>query len=453
VLYQLAHPVGSCDVYSVATKEDIAKTVLRDCVALLRTAPNWSRYFRPRHKTLTHSPTTSELRPLGSDSDTLDGLRPEVVVLDELHAWKDRGLWDVMNSAFGAAHSPLMLQITTEGADPCGLLKEQDDRVRAILEAVERGTYTGEKADEGIYMGCLWQPDKTDKWDAVTTWHKANPSLGTVKDMSEMLALLPGARASPGARRDFLVKQLNVRPESGPTRWLDPIRWARCHTGAPLAVGVGWQRLRGLRFWCGLDLASVGDLSAFCALAEDPSRPGVLLCAWRFWLPAEGLADRAAADGQPYDLWASEGWLDLSPGEVVNVNTIESDIVAQIAALDGELVSFAYDPGWEQGAAQRLQDQHNLPMLQCPQRYNTMSAPLASIERAVIAARLDHGAHPIAERHAHAATVMRGKLNGMLLAKGQSKGRIDGMAALAMAEAARLASLSAPEIGAGVFMA
>ena len=114
--YQLANPPpkARCDVYSAATKKDQAKIVWKDACRLLRTAPEWASIFRKRVDTLTHVPSESIWTPVGSDSDTLDGLRPELVIMDETHKWPTRGLWDVFNDAFGAAFSPLIFQITTD---------------------------------------------------------------------------------------------------------------------------------------------------------------------------------------------------------------------------------------------------------------------------------------------------------------------------------------------------
>lgn len=445
-LYQLAFPPpgARCEVYSVATKLEQANIVWKDGCRLLRTAQGWARLFRERHKTLTHNPSDSVWTPLGADKSTLDGLRPELAIMDELHAWPDRGLWDVINSAFGAAFSPLVLQITTAGDNPEGICMEQQQRVCRLLESVERGTYTGTEGDAAFYFGAIWTIDQTDRWDDSSAWIKANPSLGVVKPLAEMQKLATGARVSPGARREFLIKQLNCWQTTGQARWLDPAQWARGHPGSPITHSVSWERLRGLSLWCGMDLASTTDTSAFCTLAAYPSNPERLLCAWQFWLPEEDLSDRIARDNQPYDMWAREGWLTLTPGPISDVNQIERDIVARLGQLTGTVQHFAYDPGWAQGLGQRLQDEHGLPMLICPQRYTQMSTPLDELERRVLTATLSHGGNPMATAHAIASTVITGTAGGRLLAKGRSSGRIDGMAALAMAFAARQHSLTTP---------
>lgn len=454
-LFQLAHSVGSSEVLLVATKEDIAATALKDAFAMLRTSRAWARAFRPRHKSLTHSKSASVLRPLGSDSDTLDGLRPEIVVMDELHAWKDRALWDVMNSAFGAAFSPLLLQITTEGDDPSGLLKEQEDRACAVLSAVESGSYDGlpegGTADQGVYFGCLWQPDKGDKWDALATWHKANPSLGTIKDLTEMRTLAVGARTSPGARRDFLIKQLNLRQTTGPARWIDVEQW---EAGAAKALTPAscWERLRGLPVWGGLDLSATTDTSSACFIADDPDRPGGILAAWLYWLPDDDMIGRISRDRAPYDLWAREGWLNLCNGPVIDAAQIEREVIAAIADHGLDIQHLAYDPAYTQGVGQRLQDEHGLPMLVCPQRFSTMTAPLKELEKTVVARLLDHGGNPIAAANVACATIAKGQVGGILLAKGRSNGRIDGLSALGVAMAAREHSKATPAAGAGMAM-
>lgn len=47
------------------------------------------------------------IKPINAKSSTQDGHNPHLGVLDELHAHKDRGLYDVIDSAFGARSNPL----------------------------------------------------------------------------------------------------------------------------------------------------------------------------------------------------------------------------------------------------------------------------------------------------------------------------------------------------------
>jgi len=431
-------------IYSVATKEEQAKLVWKDAIRLLKTSPRWASLFRVRTRHLAHGPSGSEWAPLGSDSRSQDGLRPDVAIMDELHAWRERELWDVISSAFGAAYSPLLFQITTAGTDTSGICREQQGRVIDVLKAVERGTYRGLKADQATYFGCIWTLDKADKWDEPRSWAKANPSLGSVKSLENMEQLAASAKKSSGARREFLLKHLNLWQTGGDEpRWLDPLQWAKCGGGASAARPPRelWERLRGLKVWCGLDLASVGDTSSFCAIAEDPEDPRRLLAAWHYWLPSEQIGARSEKDAQPYDLWAAEGYLTLTQGSVTDVAQVEADIVETLRAYALSCAKFAYDPGHEQGVAQRLQDTHSLPMFVCPQTYTALGPATDELERLVVGARLDHGGNPMSAAQAACVVVRTGPYGGRTPAKGRSRGRIDGIAALVDALAARSADL------------
>jgi len=480
-LYHMSHPPkgGRFQVFSVATKEDQAKISWKDGCFLLGTAEKgWrDRNFRERTDQLTHIKSGSVWSPLGSDSKTQDGLRPDQAIIDELHAWPGRELWDVVTSGFASAFSPLVFQITTAGNNPEGICGEQENRVKRVLEAVETGTYRGEQVDEAVYFGIVWTIDKGDRWDDERVWAKANPSLGSIKSEAFMRELCSAAKVSPGARREFLIKHLNQWQTTGAARWLDPHKWAACTSptsprsrhrkatstlgeeppasGSPNETAEGlWERLRGREVYCGLDLASTTDTSSFCVIAVegDGEKPDVL-ASWQFWLPGEDLARRQARDHVPYDSWVREGFLTLTPGEVADVNQIEADILAIIEKYELQVALFAIDPGWAQGAGQRLAERDGLPVHSCPNRYTTMTPALNELERLVISGRLKHGGNPMATNHALNACLRIGGVGGRLLDKAKSNGRIDGLAALSMAIAAQLHTDEEPAVNVGISFA
>ena len=102
--------------YSVATKRDQAKLVFNDAKKLVQ-----SSGLKDRIKVLVanmhRDDTSSKLEPLGADHDSTDGLNPNVVVVDEMHAMKDRGMLDVMETATGARRQPVIYEITTPTPD------------------------------------------------------------------------------------------------------------------------------------------------------------------------------------------------------------------------------------------------------------------------------------------------------------------------------------------------
>jgi phage terminase large subunit-like protein len=61
------------------------------------------------------------IAPINAKSSSQDGLNPHLTVTDELHAHKDRSLFDVLRSAVGARKNPLGWYITTAGYSTAGV--------------------------------------------------------------------------------------------------------------------------------------------------------------------------------------------------------------------------------------------------------------------------------------------------------------------------------------------
>ena len=147
--------------YTVATKRDQAKIVWSDAAKLVR-----SSGLRTRIKVLAanmhREATASKLEPLGADKDSTDGLNPNLIIVDEFHAQKTRGLIDVMETATGARRQPLNFQITA--ATTCA----------AARQHVYACNISTRLTDE-TFFGFIAHADVKDLGTAAgeTTWRKA----------------------------------------------------------------------------------------------------------------------------------------------------------------------------------------------------------------------------------------------------------------------------------------
>src|SRR5678816_3152488 len=121
--------------YAIATKREQSKIAFAYCKQLIQ-----SSGLKDRTTVLTsnlhNEETASKLEPLGADHDSTDGLNPNVVLVDEMHAMKDRGMLDVMETATGARRQPLIYEITTFGDDPVSPWGDQNDYSQKILDGV-----------------------------------------------------------------------------------------------------------------------------------------------------------------------------------------------------------------------------------------------------------------------------------------------------------------------------
>src|SRR5262249_76581 len=113
--------------------------------------------------------TNSKYEPLGADADTMDGLNVHAAIVDEVHAHKNRNLWDVLETATGARRQPLLFAITTARFDRQTICWQQHDYGEKVLDGV---------LNDDAYFAFIASLDPEDAWTDRSVWVKANPNLG-----------------------------------------------------------------------------------------------------------------------------------------------------------------------------------------------------------------------------------------------------------------------------------
>src|SRR5260370_3174929 len=149
---------------------------------------------------LHHTKSRSKFEPLSSDENTLDGLNVQAGLLDELHAWPTRGLYDVLSTATGARRQPLLFSITTAGFNKESVCwKNRDYGTKVLAEIVEDDSYF-------VFVACL---DEGDDWENEKVWPKANPCLGVSCKIEDLRIKAKQAAEEPTALNDFHTLRLN----------------------------------------------------------------------------------------------------------------------------------------------------------------------------------------------------------------------------------------------------
>ena len=82
---------------------------------MVNKSPSLRKRIKPLVAELVGLPNDSTFKPLGADSETLDGLNVSGAMLDEIHAWKDKNLYDVIVDGTSSREQPLIVMITTAG--------------------------------------------------------------------------------------------------------------------------------------------------------------------------------------------------------------------------------------------------------------------------------------------------------------------------------------------------
>ncbi|NBR18639.1 MAG: terminase large subunit, partial [Gammaproteobacteria bacterium] len=138
--------------------------------------------------------SASKLEPLGADADTLDGLRPNGVILDEIHAMKNSAMVDVMSTATGTRRQPLVFEITTAGVGRTGVCWDHHDYTSKVVRGV---------VQDDQWFGCIIGADPDDDWRVEATWRKANPNLGVSVKVDDLARKALQAQHIPASESEF----------------------------------------------------------------------------------------------------------------------------------------------------------------------------------------------------------------------------------------------------------
>ena len=164
-------------------------------------------------------------------------------------------------------------------------------------------------------------------------------------------------------------------------------------------------------------------------------------------MPEERLAEKAARDRAPYDLWAEQGYLETTPGASIDYEFIAHRL--KDVFEDYHVTKIAFDRWnyphvrpWltKAGFSEQFLER---TFVEFGQGFKSMSPALRDLESLVLGRKLRHGNHPVLTMCMANATVERDAAGNRKLSKKRLSGRIDGAVALAMATAAAPAAWTA----------
>jgi phage terminase large subunit-like protein len=413
------------EIYGCARDIAQARKVYDVAQRMVELSPTLSRRLRiyRQAKRIADFRTGSWYEVVAADAAGNLGHNPHGVLFDEVLTQPSRELWDAFRTALSTREQPLMIAATTAGDDEVGLCSEEHDYTERVIR--------NPRLDPRRF-GFIRNTPKDADWTDPKQWRHANPALGDFKLLSAMKDSAREAQASPVKVKAFRQFELNTWGTTSVTKWVDLALWDQT---AGMAVR---DRLRGRDCYAGLDLASSTDLAALCLtfVEIDPSvgAPGedqrVVIALWRFWAPEMRRADLDDRTGGQASVWARQGYLRFTPGDVIDYKAILSDLDAD--AQDFQILELAYDR-W--GMVQLSQDlmEAGLTLVPLAQGYATMSAPTKEWERLVRQQRYRHGGNPVMRWMVDNIRIRTDADGNVRIDKGRSFEKVDGPVASVMA--------------------
>ncbi|MGF3113135.1 terminase large subunit [Facklamia sp. P9177] len=411
-LYMLVadHEAGS-EVYSVATKKDQAKRVFEETYNMVQQSKDISEMVKKRKSDLYVPITFSKFEPLGKNSDSLDGLNSHLVIIDELHAIKDRNLYEVMKQSQSSRKQPLLVMITTAGT-----LRECifDDMYSYACNVAD-----GNFEDE-TFLPVLYELDKREEYKNPDLWVKANPGLGTIKRKSYIEKQLLKAKNSPRDLRGVLVKDFNIRDNVSET-WLSFDQINNDET-------FNLYDFNGRYAIGGVDLSSTTDLTCATLLFMDKDSEKRYVHQM-YWLPEEGFLERVESDKIPYDKWRDQGYLRLCEDNKINYGDITKWFIEMVKD-SGIRVAWVYYDNWSAEYWAEEMREYGFDMNICRQGYKTLSAPMKNLGADLEAKLINYNNNPVL-KWCLTNTAVKTDINGNIMPdRLNSKMKIDGTASL-----------------------
>lgn len=412
---------AGAEIYSAATKKDQAKIIWLEAKRMVKKSPALAKRIKTLVSELVCEKYDAVFKPLGSDSDTLDGLNVHGGLIDELHAIKDKNIYDVIVDGTSAREQPLIFITTTAGTVRECIYDEKYEYASKVINEVDG--FIDDKL-----LAIIYELDKREEWTDPVCWKKANPALGTVKNFSALEAKVNRAKQDSAQVKNLLCKDFNIR-ETSKAAWLtfDELNNELCFDIKELKpkYGIG-----------GTDLSKTTDLTAAKVIFMLPGSTLVYVMSM-YWLPEDLLEDKVREDKIPYDTWLQKGYLRTTPENSVHPKYVTEWFVEVQNKYGIYLPYIGYDSWCAKYWVEEMSGYFGKSaMLPIRQGKKTLSAPMQQLEADLKAKKVIYNNNPI-DKWCLSNTVVDIDRNGNIQpVKMAARQRIDGTAALLNAYAA-----------------
>lgn len=429
---------SGAEVYSAATTREQAGILFRDARAFTERSPALLRRLTVDKGNIAYTAKTSFFRPVSSEHRGLDGKRPHIALIDEIHEHPTAMVVDKMRAGTKGRTQALIFEITNAGYDRHSVCYQHHEYTEKILEGtVENDAWFGFMTGLDVCEPCMADGktipvdgcDSCDSWKDESKWIKANPGLDRIIPRKYLREQVAEACDMPS--KENIVKRLNfcIWTESV-TKWLSMEKWNAC------GDAVDAEALRGRICYGGLDLSSVADITAWIKVFPPEKIGGKYSVLCRFFIPEDNMMERSRKDRVPYDVWVKQGFVTATPGNIIDYAYI-LDAIRQDAE-DYDIAELAFDRWGSQKITTDLQDlgfeiEGKKSLIQFGQGFASMAAPTKELEKMVLSGEIAHGGNPVLAWMISNTVVRTDPAGNMKPDKEKSTERIDGVVGLIMA--------------------
>jgi len=408
------------EIYAVASKRDQAKIIWLEAKRMVRKSPTLRKRIKSLVAELVSDFNDGIYKPLASDSDTLDGLNIHGALMDEIHQWKNgKALYDIIADGVGAREQPLVFITSTAGT----IREDIYDLKYDEAERVINGYFDDNGYKDERFIAFIYELDSRKEWTDEKMWKKANPGLGTIKNLKTLSAKVNKAKENPLLVKNLVCKEFNIR-ETSSESWLT---FEQLNNPATYNLELLKPRY-GIG---GSDLASTTDLTCGTVIFKVPGDETVYVMQM-YWLPEDLLELRVREDKIPYDIWRDQGWLRTTPGNKVHYKYVAQWFLEVQNEKDIYIPHHGYD-GWSaEYYVEEMRGYFGKESMEAViQGKKTLSGPMKNLGADLDAKKVNYNNNPILKWCLSNTAVEIDKNDNIQPVKtSKPRKRIDGLASL-----------------------
>lgn len=315
-------------VYSAASDRNQASLIFNVASEMVKINDDLDSTLRVRKtiKKIYFDEMSSVYEVISSEGRRNEGFNIHGLLFDELHTQPNRKLWAALRYGSAARRQGIRFILSTAGElDEELLWWERFNFAKQIQNS--------EAVDIHI-LPCVYASEEGDDPYSEDTWRKCNPSYDHSINKVEFARDADNAKKNGQNESEFLRYRLN-RPTKFESAWIRYQYWHACVSPQPPTPVAGMSEE-----YLGIDLADTTDMNAATFVKEvlhptklildefgDPTPMPCLHVKPHFWLPGEAGLAQNKGNRERYERWIERGLINVIPGPIAHQQVLEDDVV------------------------------------------------------------------------------------------------------------------------------
>ncbi len=412
------------EAYCLANSRDQANIILGSCKGQIESSPLLNKHFRTTTKGIYFDPTKSCCEVRSSESKTLDGLNVHLGIFDEVQDYEDYKLINRIKKKGKKRRQPLFLFTSTLGTVIDGPLMDYYILGGQVLDfystggnAQDSAAPIARRAADRMFV-YIAEIDEGDDPNDTECWIKANPSLGGLLLLDDLIDEWERCKVIPQERSDFINKQLNVFTQVDELSFLDAPTILKNNRSRAI------ETLKGISCYGGFDLAESEDFTSACL--EFPLSENYFFVHEHSWVPLK----KVKADHEKLDWKRLENAGVLT---IVDTDYVEYELVLKWFLQQREVFSIdsiGFDPAKAFMLVNAMREK-GFVLNDVRQGELTLTAPMDHLKERFIDGKIIHNNNPMLYWYLGNVKLTKRGANATYMPTKQHKFRkIDGFMAL-----------------------